>query len=89
MASFEGKYCRDRINAQEMLASIPVEEEVKILKMSLKNLFKIAMNALLRNKFRAFLTMLGIIIGVASVIAMLGIGEGSKLAYSNRYQGWD
>ena len=36
------------------------------------------MNALKRNKFRAFLTMLGIIIGVASVIVMLAIGEGSK-----------
>lgn len=36
------------------------------------------MNALRRNKFRAFLTMLGIIIGVASVIAMLAIGQGSK-----------
>lgn len=32
----------------------------------------------MRNKFRAFLTMLGIIIGVASVIAMLAIGQGSK-----------
>lgn len=42
------------------------------------NLIKIAKNALMRNKFRAFLTMLGIIIGVASVIAMLAIGQGSK-----------
>jgi len=42
------------------------------------NLIKIAWKALLRNKTRAFLTMLGIIIGVASVIAMLAIGEGSK-----------
>src|SRR5664279_4831249 len=42
------------------------------------NLLKIAKNALMRNKFRAFLTMLGIIIGVASVIAMLAIGQGSK-----------
>ena len=42
------------------------------------NLVKIAKNALMRNKFRAFLTMLGIIIGVASVIAMLAIGQGSK-----------
>jgi len=46
--------------------------------MNYTNLSKIAKNALLRNKFRAFLTMLGIIIGVASVIAMLGIGQGSK-----------
>jgi putative ABC transport system permease protein len=55
--------------------------------MSIKNLFKIAMNALLRNKFRAFLTMLGIIIGVASVIAMLGIGQGSKLSIQQQIAG--
>ena len=42
------------------------------------NLFKIASRALANNKLRAFLTMLGIIIGVASVIAMLAIGQGSK-----------
>ena len=41
-------------------------------------LFKIALRALANNKLRAFLTMLGIIIGVASVIAMLAIGQGSK-----------
>ncbi|MDP4202266.1 MAG: ABC transporter permease [Bacteroidota bacterium] len=42
------------------------------------NLFKIALRALSNNKFRGFLTMLGIIIGVASVITMLAIGQGSK-----------
>lgn len=42
------------------------------------NLFKIALRALANNKLRAFLTMLGIIIGAASVIAMLAIGQGSK-----------
>ena len=42
------------------------------------NLFKIALRARANNKLRAFLTMLGIIIGVASVIAMLAIGQGSK-----------
>jgi putative ABC transport system permease protein len=46
--------------------------------MKLGNLFKVAMNALKRNKMRSFLTMLGIIIGVASVITMLAIGQGSK-----------
>jgi putative ABC transport system permease protein len=46
--------------------------------MNYKNLFKIAARALVRNKLRAILTMLGIIIGVASVIAMLAVGEGSK-----------
>ena len=48
------------------------------LKMNYKNLIKIALRALNNNKFRGFLTMLGIIIGVASVIAMLAIGQGSK-----------
>ncbi len=42
------------------------------------NLFKIALKAIANNKTRSFLTMLGIIIGVASVIAMLAIGQGSK-----------
>jgi putative ABC transport system permease protein len=46
--------------------------------MNLINLFKIALEALGNNKTRALLTMLGIIIGVASVITMLAIGEGSK-----------
>jgi putative ABC transport system permease protein len=46
--------------------------------MNYLNLTKISWGALMRNKFRAFLTMLGIIIGVASVIAMLAIGQGSK-----------
>src|SRR5450432_2984318 len=46
--------------------------------MSLINLIRIALNALRRNKLRAFLTMLGIIIGVGAVIAMVAIGQGSK-----------
>jgi len=50
----------------------------KIKSMNISNLLKLAVYALKRNKMRALLTMLGIIIGVASVIAMLAIGEGSK-----------
>ena len=46
--------------------------------MNFANLFKIALKALSNNKLRGFLTMLGIIIGVASVITMLAIGQGSK-----------
>jgi len=46
--------------------------------MRLFNLIKIAFKAIVLNKMRTLLTMLGIIIGVASVIAMLAIGEGSK-----------
>ena len=46
--------------------------------MNIANLLKIALKALNNNKLRCFLTMLGIIIGVASVITMLAIGQGSK-----------
>jgi putative ABC transport system permease protein len=46
--------------------------------MRIFNLLKVAYRSLNRNKLRSFLTMLGIIIGVASVIAMLAIGEGSN-----------
>lgn len=40
------------------------------------NLFKIALRALANNKLRAFLTMLGIIIGVAAVIIIISLGNG-------------
>ncbi|CCY01402.1 aBC superfamily ATP binding cassette transporter membrane protein [Prevotella sp. CAG:924] len=46
--------------------------------MNYTNLFKIALRAIAANKMRSFLTALGIIIGVASVITMLAIGQGSK-----------
>lgn len=46
--------------------------------MSITNLFKIAFRAIANNKFRSFLSMLGIIIGVAAVIVMMAIGQGSK-----------
>ncbi len=42
------------------------------------NLFKVALKAISNNKFRSFLSMLGIIIGVAAVIIMMAIGQGSK-----------
>lgn len=51
------------------------------------NLIKIALVALQRNKLRAFLTMLGIIIGVASVIAMVAIGQGSKQSIQQQLSG--
>jgi putative ABC transport system permease protein len=51
------------------------------------NLIKIAFRALQRNKFRAFLTMLGIIIGVGAVIAMVAIGQGSKKSIQDQLSG--
>lgn len=46
--------------------------------MNYTNLFKIALKALANNKMRAFLTMLGIIIGVGSVITMIALGQGTQ-----------
>ena len=44
--------------------------------MNYGNLLKIALRAIAANKMRSFLTALGIIIGIASVITMLAIGQG-------------
>lgn len=46
--------------------------------MNYQNLFKIAIRAIAANKMRSFLTALGIIIGIAAVITMLAIRQGSK-----------
>ncbi|MBQ0023818.1 MAG: ABC transporter permease [Prevotellaceae bacterium] len=46
--------------------------------MNILNLFKVAFKAVANNKMRSFLSMLGIIIGVAAVIVMMAIGQGSK-----------
>ena len=51
------------------------------------NLLRIALKALQRNKLRAFLTMLGIIIGVGSVITMVAIGQGSKQSIRSQLSG--
>ncbi len=46
--------------------------------MNILNLFKVSVRAVANNKMRSFLSMLGIIIGVAAVIIMMSIGQGSK-----------
>ncbi len=46
--------------------------------MNFTNLLKVAFKAIINNKFRSFLSMLGIIIGVGAVIIMMAIGQGSK-----------
>ena len=60
------------------MTAIIVNKLLSKYKMKILNLIKVALSAIKRNKTRSFLTMLGIIIGVASVIAMLAIGEGSN-----------
>ena len=47
--------------------------------MNALELLRVAWRALVRNKMRSFLTTLGIVIGVAAVIAMVAVGEGAKV----------
>lgn len=54
--------------------------------MQLEESIRVAISGLIEHKFRSFLTMLGIIFGVASVIAMLSIGEGAKREAIAKYQ---
>lgn len=54
--------------------------------MSLANTLRTALRSLTANKLRAFLTMLGVIIGVASVIAMLSIGNGARAAVESSFR---
>jgi putative ABC transport system permease protein len=55
--------------------------------MKITNLLRIAWRAIRRNKMRSFLTMLGIIIGVAAVIAMIAIGQGSRQSIQSQISG--
>ena len=47
--------------------------------MNIVESIKIALDSILANKMRSFLTMLGIIIGVSSVIAVVAIGQGGRV----------
>jgi putative ABC transport system permease protein len=55
--------------------------------MNLLHVLPIAFGALLRNKTRSFLTALGVIIGVASVISMVAVGEGAKARVAAVFSG--
>ena len=52
--------------------------------MRFRSILKFAVRSLNRNKMRSFLTMLGVIIGVAAVIAMLAIGQGARNAINRQ-----
>jgi len=54
--------------------------------MKWKSLVKVALRSIMRNRMRSFLTMLGIIIGVGSVIALLSVGKGTQSDISGRIQ---
>ena len=56
--------------------------------MRLQNLIRVALKAMLKNKMRSLLTMLGIIIGVGSVIVMVAIGQGTQKQIPARSGAW-
>lgn len=55
--------------------------------MDIVSLFRVAVSSLLRNKSRSFLTVLGIVIGVAAVITLVAIGDGLKKYVSGQFEG--
>ena len=55
--------------------------------MLITEIFRVALEAIRANKLRSFLTMLGIIIGIAAVITMVALGEGAQRAVQARLQG--
>ena len=54
--------------------------------MGIRETFRLALRAIRRNKVRSALTMLGVIIGVASVIAMIALGSGARAAIDEQIQ---
>ena len=54
--------------------------------MRIQNVLRIALKAIRRNKIRSSLTMLGVIIGVASVIAMIALGSGARASIDQQIQ---
>ena len=55
--------------------------------MKLQICFKIALNSLLHSKLRSWLTIIGIVIGVAAVVAIISIGEGAQVNVQERREG--
>lgn len=55
--------------------------------MKIKKIFKMALSSIWSNKVRSFLTMLGIIIGISSVIILVSIGEGTKKEVQSQIEG--
>jgi macrolide transport system ATP-binding/permease protein len=77
----DGRIERDEVLREEVHEAGPVSEKARrraSLMGSLVAGFSSGYKGLLSNKTRSVLTMLGIVIGVAAVIGMLGVGEGAK-----------
>src|SRR5262249_9561157 len=63
----------------------PLDESIQG-RVSLVEVIRLAFDSLLANKVRSLLTMLGVIIGVASVVALLALGNGARASITNQIQ---
>ncbi|MCU0582072.1 MAG: ATP-binding cassette domain-containing protein, partial [Syntrophales bacterium] len=76
-----GEACLRRVESEQ-----PEDSRLTTWHTNVREALKMALGSLRVNRFRTFLTMLGIIIGVGSVVAMLAIGDGAKQEVMNRIQ---
>ena len=73
-----------RVVSDEVMSEPPVREGGEMTKTT--SILKVAFRAMGRNKMRSLLTALGIIIGVACVVATIGIGEGARVQAESQLQ---
>lgn len=87
----DGKIISNSYSEEKKENSISQKKEIKKAKVNALSMFSnqfmeafsMATNAILNHKIRSFLTMLGIIIGIASVVSVVALGEGSKVKILN------
>ena len=77
-----GQQCKRIVRIRD--GQITADERTEVLPMNLMESVRIALRSLAANKLRSSLTMLGIIIGVAAVIALMGVGRGASAAIDSQ-----
>ena len=77
-----GQQCKRIVRIRD--GQITADERTEVLPMNLMESVRIALRSLAANKLRSSLTMLGIIIGVAAVIALMGVGRGAPAAIDSQ-----
>ncbi len=85
----DGHIVSDEVNHHPIKAGTAASRRnssVGVLEMLFSENFKIALRALRANKLRSILTMLGIVIGVATVVALLSIGKGATASITSQIQ---
>ena len=76
---------RDTARQTRARCSLPLDADTGA-GFSLAEVVRVSFDSLLANKTRSFLTMLGVIIGVASVVALLSLGNGAQASITGQVQ---